>query len=272
MLLRGVAEREERVQREGRVADPRVAVVPVAFAADLLGKRGRRRCHDRAGRRVRQPLEHEPAPQHLLAVRALVAAPFRPSLPVTDRALELAEDPLARQPVWAQLVRKLPGERDQGVVTLLQGAGRIAGGDLRCPDRKLGLEDERIRAAVDDCHVFSDNLDPRLCEPVIEARLELGLHCDLAFEALHAANHPVVGMTLLDPNHHAVREEDHAVRGLEARLEDVRVRHVLPRDLVVAFRSDAEEAALAPVEDSREDGARLEAVERAPVDRAVLRD
>ena len=46
-------------RREGRVADPAVAVVPVAFAARRLGQRGGRRGDDRAGRRVGEALEHE---------------------------------------------------------------------------------------------------------------------------------------------------------------------------------------------------------------------
>ena len=43
-----VAEPHEAVEREGRVADPRVAVVPVAHAADVLGQPERRRGDDRA--------------------------------------------------------------------------------------------------------------------------------------------------------------------------------------------------------------------------------
>ena len=49
----------QRLQREGRVAHPRVAVVPVALAARRLGQRGRQRRHRRAGRHVRQALDRE---------------------------------------------------------------------------------------------------------------------------------------------------------------------------------------------------------------------
>ena len=49
----------ERLQRERRVADPRVAVVPVALAARRLGKGGGERRDRRAGRHVRQSLDRE---------------------------------------------------------------------------------------------------------------------------------------------------------------------------------------------------------------------
>ena len=49
----------ERLQREGRVAHPRVAVVPVALPAGCLGQRRRQRRDGRAGRHVGQPLDRE---------------------------------------------------------------------------------------------------------------------------------------------------------------------------------------------------------------------
>ena len=62
----------QRLERQAGVADPGVAVVPVALAADRLGQRGGRRGDDRAGRAVREALEHARAEAHELAVRALV--------------------------------------------------------------------------------------------------------------------------------------------------------------------------------------------------------
>ena len=47
----------QRLQREGRVADPRVAVVPVALAAGRLRQRGGQRGDHRAGGHVGQALE-----------------------------------------------------------------------------------------------------------------------------------------------------------------------------------------------------------------------
>ena len=43
------AQMQERLEREGRVAHPAEAIVPVALTADLLGQRRRGRCRDRPG-------------------------------------------------------------------------------------------------------------------------------------------------------------------------------------------------------------------------------
>ena len=53
------AERVQGPEAEGRVADPAVAVVPVALAAGRLRQRGGRRGDDRPGRRVGEALEHQ---------------------------------------------------------------------------------------------------------------------------------------------------------------------------------------------------------------------
>ena len=52
-------ERVEAPQHERGVADPGVAVVPVALPARRLGQRRGGGRHERAGRRVRQPLQRE---------------------------------------------------------------------------------------------------------------------------------------------------------------------------------------------------------------------
>src|SRR5205085_4871736 len=48
--LVGAGADVQRLEGEARVADPRVAVVPVALAADAVRQRGGRRGDDRAGR------------------------------------------------------------------------------------------------------------------------------------------------------------------------------------------------------------------------------
>jgi hypothetical protein len=71
--LVGEPEPEQRVEREGGIAHPRVAVVPVARAAELLGQAGGRGGHDRAGRRVGQQLERKRGAMHHLAPAPAVA-------------------------------------------------------------------------------------------------------------------------------------------------------------------------------------------------------
>ena len=90
------AERVQRPQRERRVADPRVAVVPVALAARRLGQRRRGRRDERAGRREREPLQREGA--------ALEVAPPRVvgELPAGEPVLPVVRGP--HQPVVRLLV------------------------------------------------------------------------------------------------------------------------------------------------------------------------
>ena len=128
-----VAEHEERIDRERGVAEPGVAVVPVALAADLLRERRGRRCHDRSRRRVRQPLEDEAASKHLFPVRPDVSAALGPGLPVPDRSLELAQDQLTRLTLGLQLLRQAPGQRDEGVIALGQRACSLASRDSAVP-------------------------------------------------------------------------------------------------------------------------------------------
>src|SRR5262249_3602178 len=71
--LARVTETQECVDRESRVADPGVTIIPVPDASDFLRKAGRRRCDDRAARVERQQLEHESGTLNHLAPAALIA-------------------------------------------------------------------------------------------------------------------------------------------------------------------------------------------------------
>ena len=62
-----VAGVQQRIQREGGVAQPAIAIVPVAHAAQLLRQRGGGGRHDAARRGVGQGLERDQRAQHLLA-------------------------------------------------------------------------------------------------------------------------------------------------------------------------------------------------------------
>ena len=84
VVVAGVHQRE---QRERGVAQPAVAVVPVAHAADLLGQRGGRRGDDAAGRRVGQRLQRDERAAHR-------AAPIRRS--TLQRAAQSFQKPRSR--------------------------------------------------------------------------------------------------------------------------------------------------------------------------------
>ena len=88
-LVTGVQQRDEH---ERRVAQPAVAVVPVAHAAELLGKRGGGRGEDGAGARVGQRLEREQRADHDVAPGPVVAARARPLAPEHVGAAQRGDD------------------------------------------------------------------------------------------------------------------------------------------------------------------------------------
>src|SRR6516225_1126722 len=87
----GESEPGERTDREGEVAHPRVAVVPVALAADLLGEAGRRGGNNRAAGPIGEQLQCQRG-----AVDHLSPAPGVAGLaePVTPEPPGFAEQPL----------------------------------------------------------------------------------------------------------------------------------------------------------------------------------
>ena len=115
------AERVERPQRERRVADPRVAVVPVALAARRLGQRRRGRGDERTGGRVGQALQRERAALEVRAPRVVgEVAARQPVLPV----MRGPPQPLVGLVVRAGGLVLAPRERAEPVVAFLhQGAG-----------------------------------------------------------------------------------------------------------------------------------------------------
>ena len=79
--LAGESQPQQRVDAEGRVADPHVPVVPVARPADLLGQAGRRRGDDGAGRGVGQQLQRQRRAVYHLPPPAPVARGRQPAPP-----------------------------------------------------------------------------------------------------------------------------------------------------------------------------------------------
>ena len=130
------AQRVEAPEHEGRVADPGVAVVPVALAAGRLGqRRGRRRDH-RAGRRVGQPLERQRAALQVGAPRMVgelaVAEPLVPVVGGEDEAV-------VGVVVGLRAAVVAPRQRDERGVAVAQGRAR-AGAPALEADAQVGAQ------------------------------------------------------------------------------------------------------------------------------------
>ena len=178
--LFGEAEPQQPVERERRVADPGVAVVPVAPAAELLGQRGRRRRDERAGRRVGQQLQRQRRAHHHLAPAAAVARLRHPVAPVHDRRLEGA----VRLPLRVRAADVVLGDALEQERLRLAGLQREAREDAvaaalepplvahRARDRALERQRQVGRA---EQHPVRVHLDLVLDAAVVEARLHLEL-------------------------------------------------------------------------------------------------
>jgi hypothetical protein len=127
--LARVTQAHQREEREAGVADPRVAVVPVAHAAGRFGQPERRCRHDRAVLTALVELQDERGAAHDLAPSTAVGRVAHPGAPERHRRVE--------------------GPRGEGL-------------DVELGGRRVALEDERRRfaAAYDEArdHVVAVDL------------------------------------------------------------------------------------------------------------------
>ena len=249
----------QRLEREGAVADPRVAVVPVALAAGGLGQRGRQRGDGRAGRHVGEALDRERrALDRVPPAVVRDPRPLQPGAPEADRRGELRLrllDVLRRGELLG------PRERAVGAVAGLEHVPRADAVALGA-EREVGLEADRLAgsARVGCVAAAVDHRPLRRRPAVVEGRLADELDLDAALEALDRADEHVIGvvvrrrpcvrgdrvLVLARAHRQRVADDDPAVRRLPGRLEDVRPRHVGARGRVVdPERREAEEARLA---------------------------
>ena len=268
LRLVGEPQAKQGVERERRVPDPRVAVVPVAAAPDHLGEACRGRGHDRAGRAVGQELQGERRTVDHLAPAALVLRAREPAPPERDRLLvgraRLRLRVLARHVVGLD---PLEDEGDRGARAhgeLTVDAGLVA----RHGRRGLEREAEVRRAEHDTVLVL---LDLVLVAAVVEARLHFDPEAHLAADSLDAADEPMAMDVLLRlRDRHEALDLPHALLGEEAGDEHVRIGEVeLLRRPVLRHRGDAVVAALVLVEDRGEDARRIERRAAVPVDVSV---
>ena len=122
--LLGEADAQQAVERERGVANPGVAVVPVALAADRLGQAAGRRRDDRPGRLEGQELERQGGAVDHLPPAAGVGALREPAPPVGDGVAE-------------QLFRLADAGARSGLV-LGTEAAQDERGVLPFPEREVG--------------------------------------------------------------------------------------------------------------------------------------
>src|SRR5215207_3176119 len=281
------AQGGESPEHEGRVAQPAVAVVPVALTAGCLGQRGRRRGDHRPGRSVGQPLQRERGPLQVdlpgVIREATAACPLVP------------EGPRLGQPDLRLVIR-----RRRGVIAPAERAERgfaRAHGGLR--SRAMPLESHaQIGAKAQrrlDPLCLADGVPIRLSDvpprsraaAIVECGLAVDLDVDETVQAAEDAEQDVLGLTVARradiplravfvvtprPDQQNVVHLEPAGGRAPRRLQDHRSRQVATtgRDGPVD-RPDAKPPRVA-VENRREDARPVHLRQRQPLDAPAGRD
>src|SRR5262245_4562669 len=235
---------------EGGIAHPGIAVVPVAYAADLLRQPAGRRGDNRARRRECQKL-------HLAPTAGVVAFP-QPLPPEGERLRQGfgSDQPRLEQVAdVAVLLDLAQGERGRlaGVENELNGNAVALPGEWKAADERdfdaRRLED-RPAALEHDAMRATGEVERR---PAIKAKANRPAHCP---------HDPNDLMDLFGLSHaldrHEIHDLAHALAAQETRHQDVAVRHVHLLVLSLIEARDAERSSLLIVEDRREDAWRVE--------------
>ena len=275
----------QRLQGERRVADPRVAVVPVALAAGRLGQRRRERRDRGAGRHVRQPLDRERGALDRLA-KAMIrdARAIDPGAPEPRRRLE-ARGRLVDVGRGGELLG--PRQRAERTLAFVELVARAHTAALDA-QQQVGRQPDRLAGAgrVGVVAVVADQCPLRWDAAVVEHGLADEVDVDAAPDAFDGAHEQVLrvvverrarmrGDRVVDePGAHRQRvaHDDPAGRhvpGGDQHVGPGLVRAV--RGRVGAERPEPEIAGLA-VEQRAEHGRRVEARDAEPADTAVRRD
>ena len=256
---------DERGEREAGVAEPAVPVVPVPDAADLLRERGRRRGHDAARRGVRHRLQHHQRAEDGVGVAAAERAGDEPLVPVLARVLVGV---VRRDRAGRVDVRREPGQHERNPLARLRREVRDGAQVLAAQvDRRA--KSDRVRAGDRDPGVVLEPAHPGDDAAVVEADHELHPHRHAPLEPFDDPD----DVRSLAARGHEVDHADAAVLGVEVELVHERVLSVPALDsLDLAVGREQPAAVLLVPQQRGEAGARVEAREAEPVDRAVSPD
>ncbi len=272
--LVGAGRDPQGFDREGSVADPGVAVVPVAGAAHHLGQRSGGRRADRAGRREGERLEHPSAVVHQVSPRTHVGlVEVRPRLPRRHGVVQPGVD-LGLAPD--------PGRARVGPRRVVKGEARaLAAAELE-PARDRRLIDGQGHRRRDDQYVIAggrgqptvDGVELGMDQSVLGPRDVLQAQLDFSFDARRTPKQKM-RCTLAElmaavavAHRQRVDDDDRARRRAGGRLQHHGAVQVTASHLRRARGPDRPVAGCV-TEQATEDRGTVEAGEAQPVDRSV---
>ncbi len=274
-------------QHEAGVADPGVAVVPVALATRRLRERRRGGGHHRAGRRVREALQRQRAALEVGTPRVVgEVAMVEPVLPVVRGP----DEPPVRLLVRVRWSHLAPREGEEQVLALLDERAGQRARSLETQPAVRG-EQELDRRPLDAAHplvvAVAGVLPMAPQRAVLEDRLAVEVELHLAVHAPHEPHEDVLGvvvgrrapvrrgsrlLAVPRPDEERIAHDHPAAPRPPARLEHHRAREVAAGGGHIEAVGRQAEQAGAAVEDGGEHARRVEVGEAHPLDVAVGRD
>ena len=277
LLEAGAKERRDAI---GRVAEPAVAVIPIAIAARILRDRRGWRGQQGTGRRVGEQLDHQRGSPNGILKWSLIEALLEPADPEGARPLgefggiaaagkfpAEGEVALAEAECQPHLRAGLDGEAEHVARSSIDHLDVAV-------ERHGGGEDHFLRPARGDHDALAvGKADARATVGRRGVQDAFDLHRSAA--RLEAAANPLQRKKALalDEAGHEIGHDQRPFGAMEGGGQDVGVADVgLLTSRHRVDRRNPETAAALPVENRREDGGRVEARIAKPVDRAAGRD
>ena len=263
----------KRAHAEHRVADPAVAVVPVALAAEGLGQRGGGGGDQGPAGRVRQRLQDGGRAGYGGRLGPLQADLRPPAAPEAERLLEGLVQLLGGDPARRVSIELVGADEHQRQAHPLPRANAATGLDLSLgPDlAQVGVtgDDQAVVAADRGEQVDVLVADPRRHRAVVEARRHPDVEVHEPTSALDDPQELAVGVQRgLLADRTAVEHPRLAAGRAERRAQHQRVVDVVlegaPPRLVGGL--DRAEAAFVPVEQAPEAATGVEVGQAVPVD------
>lgn len=201
---------QQRDQREHRIAQPAVAIVPVTGAAQMLRQRGSGRGDDAAGGQITQPLQHHQRAAHLLGPWPDIGTAARPAVPERGGALQCLFGVDQRR---RGLMGCAVAEQEPGALPFAQG--EVGFGAHVLAAQRLRRTQGQLIGAGDGADTIDDTRHPWHGAAVVEAEGQAHVHGHAALHAAHDTHQMLMDFAVFAGDHevdqfHRAAVGDHA--------------------------------------------------------------